>query len=306
LRHASLPEKAIAREKEIQLAGIKAEEEEMTVVTRNLLRSELYAGHPYGLRHLGSPESVAQLTRDDLAAFRDQYLVARNGVLAVFGAVNAEEVRALVEAALASLPAGQPALATVPQPAPLLASREVEQFKDKHQAVLMTGFQCADLFSPDRAALELLDEACSDLGSRFFLRIREEMGLAYFVGSSQMTGLAPGPFVFYVGTDPAKLQEVKAALHDEIRKLAEDGLSAAELARAREKFLGAQDIRNQSNDSFAFSCALDELYGLGFAHHRELRRQIEAVTLADVKRVAAKYFHGQPSITAVVRPGGGE
>jgi zinc protease len=303
LLHASLPEKAIAREKEVQLAGIKAEDEEMTAVTRNLLRAELYAGHPYGLPHLGSPESVAKLTREQLAAFRDQFLVARNGVLAVFGNVHAEEVRTLVEAALAELPAGELALATVPQPAPLVASREVETFKDKQQAVLMTGFQCADLFSSDRAALELLDEACSDLGSRFFLRIREEMGLAYFVGSSQMIGLARGPFVFYAGTDPAKLTEVKAALHEEIRKLAEHGLTAAELARAREKFLGAQDIRNQSNDAFAFSCALDELYGLGFAHHRELRAQIEAVTFADVQRVAAKYFLDQPGVTAIVRPG---
>jgi zinc protease len=302
LLHSSLPEKAIARETEIQLAGIKAEDEEMTVVTRQLLRAELFADHPYGLRQLGSPESVSRLTRDDLVAFRDQYFVARNGVLAVFGNVNAAEVRDLVEEALAALPAGEPALTHIPQPAPLTAAREVQRTRDKQQAVLMTGFHCIDLFSPDRAALELIDEASSDLGSRFFLRIREEMGLAYFVGSSQMIGLARGPFVFYVGTDPAKVDEVKAALHDEIRKLAAHGLTAAELARAKEKFLGAQDIRNQTNDSFSFSCALDELYGLGFAHYRTLRAQIEAVTIDDIRRVAHHYFAAQPSITAIVRP----
>ncbi len=302
LLHASLPEKAIAREKEIQLAGIKAEDEEMTVVTRHLLRSALYPGHPYGLQQLGSPETVAGLTRDDLTAFRDQFLVARNGVLAVFGNVQADEVRALVEQALAQLPAGEPALVHVPQPVPLTATREITQVKEKQQAVLMTGYHCCDLFSPDRAALELIDEASSDLGSRFFLRIREEMGLAYFVGSSQMIGLAPGPFVFYCGTDPAKVEEVKAALHEEIHKLAEHGLTAVELARAKEKYLGAQDIRNQSNDSFAFSCALDELYGLGFASYRTLRAEIEAVTLEDVRRVARHYFLDQPAITAIVRP----
>jgi zinc protease len=299
---AVLPEKAIAREKEIQLAGIKAEEEEVTAVTRNLLRAELFAGHAYGLRALGTPESVARLTRDELAAFRDRHLVARNGVIAIFGNVHASEVRDLVEQALGSLPAGEPALATIPQPVPLTASREVRQVRDKQQAVLMTGYQTADIFSPDRAALELIDEASSDLGSRFFLRIREEMGLAYFVGSSQMIGLAPGPFVFYCGTDPARVEEVKAALHEEIRKLAEHGLTDPEIARAREKFLGAQDIRNQSNDSFAFSCALDELYGLGFAHYRQLREQIEAVTTEDIRRVAKKYFAERPAITAIVHP----
>ena len=299
---ATLPEKAIAREKEIQLAGIKAEEEEMTVVTRNLLRRELYADHPYGLPSLGSPEAVSRLTRDDLAAFRDRHLVASNGVLAIFGNVKATEVRDLVEQALGRLPTGTPALTDPPQPLPLTATREVTLIKDKQQAVLMTGYHCADLFSPDRAALELIDEASSDLGSRFFLRIREEMGLAYFVGSSQMIGLARGPFVFYCGTDPAKVAEVKAALHDEIRKLAEHGLTEIEIVRAKEKFLGAQDIRNQSNDSFAFSCALDELYGLGFDHYRKFRAQIEAVTVEDVRRVARQYFADQPAITAIVHP----
>ncbi|HEV7866089.1 MAG TPA: pitrilysin family protein [Chthoniobacteraceae bacterium] len=302
LLHASLPEKAIAREKEVQLAGIKAEEEELTVVARNLLRARLFAGHPYGLRHLGEVESVKRLTRDDLQRFRDRHLVARNCVIGVFGKVHSEEVQALVEEVLGGMVSGEPALVTVPQPVPLQSSVEVEELKDKQQAVLMTGFQAADLFSPDRPALELLDEACSDLGSRFFLRIREEMGLAYFVGSSQMAGLAPGPFVFYCGTDPAKVADVQAALQDEIRKLAEGGLTAAELARAREKYLGAQDIRNQSNDSFAFTCALDELYGLGFDHHETMRREIEAVTIEEVRRVARKYFAEQPSITAIVRP----
>ncbi|MEA3213457.1 MAG: zinc protease [Chthoniobacter sp.] len=302
LLNATLPEKAIAREKEIQLAGIKAEEEEMTAVARNLLRAELFKGHPYGLRQLGTPESVVRLTRDDLVAFRDRHLAARNGVLAIFGNVQTAEVRALVTEAFAALPSGEPALTVIPQPAAIAVAHEVEQIKDKQQAVLMTGFHGADLFSPDRAVLELIDEASSDLGSRFFLRIREEMGLAYFVGSSQMMGLARGPFVFYLGTDPAKLSEVKAALHDEIRKLAEQGLTAPELARAREKFLGAQDIRNQSNDAFAYTCALDELYGLGFANYRQLRAQIEAVTLDDVRRVARRYFAEQPAITAIVRP----
>ena len=58
----------------------------------------------------------------------------------------------------------------------------------------MAGFRGADLFSKDRHVLDLIDEASSDLGSRFFIRIREQMGLAYYVGSSQLQGLVPGMF----------------------------------------------------------------------------------------------------------------
>jgi zinc protease len=302
LRHASLPEKAIGREKEVQLASIKADEEEMTSVARNLLRRHLFAGHPFGLRNLGSPESVARLTRDELAAFRDRHLVGRNGVLAIFGAVDAAEVRALVERELGDLPAGEPAIAEPPQPTPLAASLEVGETRPKQQAVLMCGFHGADLAHPDRAPLELIDEACSDLGSRLFLRIREQMGLAYFVGSSQLIGLARGAFIFYVGTDPAKLDAVKAALHEEIAKLAADGLTAGELARAKAKLIGQQEIRNQSNDALVFSCALDELYGLGFDHYTRWHTEIEAVTLDDIRRISRKYFAEQPAVTVIVQP----
>ena len=81
----------------------------------------------------------------------------------------------------------------------------VEELKEKAQAVLMVGYRGADMFSSDRYALELIDEASSDLGSRFFVRIREEMGLAYYVGASQMQGLVSGLFAFYLGTDPRKI-----------------------------------------------------------------------------------------------------
>ena len=301
LLNATVPVKAVAREKEAQFAAIKAEEEEMTVVARNLLRANLFGDHPYGLRHAGSPESVARISPADLLAFRDRHVVARNGVLAVFGDVRAEEVRAHAEEMLGGLRPGEPALTSVPEPPALMAAREVQSIKDKEQAVLMVGFPGVDLFSPDCAALEIIDEACSDLGSRLFLRIREEMGLAYFVGSSHMAGLARGTFVFYLGTAPEKLADVKAALHDEIAKLGRDGLTPEELARAKEKSIGQQEIRNQSNHAFAFQAALNELYGLGHSYHLVQRRQIEALTVDAVRAVAQKYFL-QPAITAIVRP----
>jgi zinc protease len=302
LLHATLPEKAVDREKEVQLAGIKADEEEIVTVARHLLREELLHGHPYALRPLGTPESIARITQADLAKFRDRHLCGRNAVFAVFGDVTAEEVRELVTRELGELNRGEPVLMKIPQPPLLDAPREVERHMDKAQAVLMVGYRGVDLFHPDRAALELIDEASSDLGSRFFIRIREEMGLAYFVGSSQLVGLAPGAFVFYLGTDPAKLTAVKAELLDEIHRLVAHGLSMEELARAREKLLGQQEIRNQSNDTFAFSAALDELYGLGANYYRKLRSQVEAVTADEIRRVARKYFAEQPAVVAVVRP----
>ncbi|MFL6520280.1 MAG: M16 family metallopeptidase [Chthoniobacterales bacterium] len=302
LLNATLPEPAVERERQVQLAGIKEDEEQLTTVARNILREALFRDHPYALRGKGSVDSVESLTRKQLLAFRDRHLVARNGVVSIFGNVKAEEVRELFETALGKMKLGELALTAAPQSTPLATTVTVESLKEKAQGVLMAGFRGADMFSDDRYALELIDEASSDIGSRFFVRIREEMGLAYFVGASQMQGLVPGLFLFYLGTDPQKIEPVKAALLEEIGKLATEGLSDIELARAKKKLIGQQQISNQSNDSFGYMAALDELYGLGFEHYKMLERDVEAVTVEDVRRVAAKYFLNQPYVLALVRP----
>src|SRR6266403_1781150 len=264
LLNATFPEKAVAREKEIQIAAIKQEEEQLAAVARNIMRQALFPQHPYALRSNGSVESVQKLTQKDLLEFRDRYVVAKNGVIYVFGDVKASEVKQLVDQMLGKMKPGAVALTAAKPSMPLGKPETVESRKDKAHGVIMVGFRGASLSSPDRYALELIDEASSDLGSRFFIRIREQMGLAYYVGASQMQGLVPGLFAFYLGTDPQKIEPVKTALLDEIRKLASEGLTQEELARAKKKLIGQQQIAMQSNDSFGYQCALDELYGLGF------------------------------------------
>jgi zinc protease len=302
LLNATLPEKAVAREKEVQIAGIRQEDEQPTTIARNILRQALFQQHPYALRGNGSVESVQKLTQKELLEFRDRYLVAKNGVVSVFGNVNAAEVKKLFEELLGKMKPGTLGLADAKPPPTLTKVESVEERKDKTQGVIMVGYRGTDLFSKDRHPLELIDEASSDLGSRFFIRIREQMGLAYFVGATQLQGLVSGLFAFYLGTDPQKIEPVKTALLDEIRRLANDGLTNEELARAKKKLIGQQQIALQSNDSFGYQCALDELYGLGFDYYKKLEHDVEAVTLEDIKLVAAKYFRDQPYVMATVRP----
>jgi zinc protease len=302
LLNATMPEKAVAREKQVQIAGIKQEDDQLTTVARNITRQALFHDHPYALRASGVVESVEKLTPKDILQFRDRYLVAKNGVISVFGNISAAEVKSLCEQLLGPMKPGALALSNAPQPPLLTETKPVDARRDKAQAILMVGFRGADVFSPDRHALELIDEASSDLGSRFFVRIREQMGLAYFIGVSQLQGLVPGLFAFYLGTDPAKVEPVKTALLEEIGKLASDGLTTEELARAKKKLVGQQQIANQSNDAFGFQCALDELYGLGFDHYKNLEADVDKVGLDEIKRVAAKYFLNKPYVLATVRP----
>ena len=302
LTGAVFPEEEIAREKEDQIAALKAEDEQITSVARHHLRRAVFGAHPYGLRSNGTAESVAALTRAQLVAFRDSCVTARNGVLAVFGDISTNEVRALADEMFGALPAGELLMTEPPRPAPLAAPAEITVREPKQQAVLMAGFLGSDALGPDRVALELIDTACSDMASRFFQRIREELGLAYFVGTAQMMGFAPGIFTFYLGTDPAKVGLVRKNFDEEIAALAADGLTAGELARAKKKLRGGEAIRNQALEAFAHVAAVDELYGLGFDHHAQRTAEIEAVTLDQIRLVARKYFQKPPRATVLVTP----
>jgi zinc protease len=302
LEHPTFPENEVNIERATQLADIQAEEDEPRNVGMKAMRKKLFGDHPYALSPSGAPEVVAKLTVAQLREMHDRLAVAKNGVLAVFGDVNADEVLKLATEAFGNLPAGKGEIQNPPAAAKLTEPQILTLDRPKNQAVVTIGYPGVDILSADRPALELIDTASSDQGTRFWDIIREKMGLAYYVGTNQFVGPTPGMFIFFLGTDPAKVDDVRKVFREEIGVLAKNGLSEEELARAKKKILGAEAVRNQSNSAMAQSVALDELFGLGAEHYQQRKAEIEAVTTEDTKRVAAKYFTEPGNVEVIVAP----
>jgi zinc protease len=248
-------------------------------------------------------ESVSQLTIADVREFHRRLVIPNNAVLAIYGDVD---VSALYSAVVEQLGDWKPA-AGPDAPAPTSFTetqvRDIGETRDKRQAVIVLGFPGVDLANPDRMALDLLQEACSDLGSRLFMRIRDELGLAYYVGTQNFVGLVPGHFAFYAGTEPEKVAQVKAEFLEEIAKLQESGLTEDELQRAKAKVVGQRKIARQELSHQAMTAALDELYGLGFDYAERSDPLYEAVTLDQIRLVARKYLRPETAVAAVIRPG---
>ncbi len=299
----SFPAEELEREREFQLASIRAQKDQLLQMASRSMRRGLFGGRGYGLDANGSEESVGALTLDMLRAFHCRLAVPNNGVLAIFGHVDTASVRSAVERAFGSWGPGDTGLASRPASERLVAPIRSEETRDKKQAVVVLGFRGVQIDSPDRHALELIQEACSDLGSRLFLRIRDELSLAYYVGAQNFLGLVPGYFAFYAGTEPAKAEQVVAEMLAEAATLRADGLSAAELRRSKAKIVGQRKISRQDLGSYAMVCALDELYGLGYALSDADDALYEAVTLDDVRRVAATYLTPDAFVLALVKPG---
>ncbi len=300
----TFPAPQLEREREVQLAGIRAQKDEMLKSAFKTMRRGLFGEAGYGLDLLGTEETLAKLDAPNVQAFYRKLATPDNCVLAIYGDVNTAETKAAVEKAFGTWQAAPAAIAFGRQtPESKLADgMRVTETRDKKQAVVVIGFPGTTLDAADRPALELLQEACSDLGSRLFLRIREKLGLAYYVGAQNVLGVVPGYFAFYAGTEPEKAAQVEAEMLKEVELLRTESLTAEELHRAKAKIIGQRKIGRQDLGGVATATALDELYGLGFGYNDAEDAKIEAVTLAEVRAAAQKYLRPNAAIIAVINP----
>lgn len=297
--HPAFPADALERERQIQLAGIKAQRDQVLSSAFRAMRRKMFGNAGYGLDLLGEESTVGRLDDEELRNFHRRRVCPENAVLAIYGDIQPDAVRAAVERVFGGWSRGDDDDGLA---AGARAAGRVTETRDKKQAVVVMGFPGTTLDAADRYALELVQEACSDLGSRLFLRIREKLGLAYFVGAQNFQGLVPGFFAFYVGTAPEKAELVEQELLAEAAQLRAEGLTGEELKRAKAKLVGQKKIARQDLGNQAMTHALDELYGLGYANSDAEDTHFEAVTVADTREAANRYLRAEDAVVAVVRP----
>ncbi len=289
-------------EKRKQLSLLQAEHDYPMAAARDLIRAALYPGHPYGGKNLGTEESIESITLKDVLTYQASRLLTQDLIFNVTGPTAPEEWRDLAAQAIASLTSSD---STPKNKIALPVLREVirkEKIVPKEQAVIHVAFPTVPVTHPDQIPLSILDEALSDLGSRLFIRIREELGLAYFVGTSQFLGLEAGHFFFYLGTDPAKRHEIEIELMKEVALLAQTGITSQEFARARAKMQSQDKLEQQNPSQITYAASLDELFGLGYAYGDTRRSRIASITLDEVNAIARKYFSSPNYVIATVSP----
>jgi zinc protease len=296
------PVESTERERESQIASIQSEKAQPQVVARNIMRAVIYGAHPYSLNPLGREETVFQLGREDLVQRHRACFNTPSVVFGFCGDFEPNQIIEMIEQGPQSLPDGKPLIPPSISVRSDFESRLITSHEGRHQAVISVGYLACAIESPDRIDLEILDEATGDSSSRFFVKVREELGLAYSVGSSLFLGMAPGVFSLHAATAPEKVERVTEILKTELENLCLQGLEPQEFARAKTRTLSQLAFQLQNMDAYAHSAALNELYGLGYDYVQRRRKQIEGVTIDSVNAAARKYLMDKPAITVIVRP----
>jgi len=300
--HPALPQAGLADVKKRQIASIVEEKEDPLTVALRKARREIFAGQPFHRTALGSVETVSKLKLSDCRDMIRACFTTHNGVLSVFGDVQAATVKKMVEKAFVKLPKG-PRHATHSRTYHASSKPGVwNEHLDKEQAVIVIGFRTVGLEDRDVHALNLIDEACSDMGSRLFNRIREELGLAYYVGAQNFAAMGAGAFYFYVGTDPKKAKLAEKELMAQINDLAANGLTADEIDRARVTWRSSWLRSQQGNPGMADVLAWNEINGLGWDHFQKLPGIMTDISSKEIQRMAAKYFGQNKAFIVRVLP----
>lgn len=246
------------------------------------------AAHPYGSTMDGTPDSVAALSRDDLIdAHRGALALDRVHVGAV-GDITAEELGIALDALLGDLPA-------VGAPFPDKATYQmtggvtVVPF-DTPQSVALFGHEGIARDDPDFFPAYILNQILGGSGfeSRLMTEVREKRGLTYGVGSYLVPMDYGALYMGQLASDNAKMAEAIAVIRAQWADLAENGVTPEELEAAKTYLIGSYPLRFDGNGQIARILVSMQMSDLGLNYIPTRNAEIEAVTLDDVRRVAAR------------------
>ncbi len=294
----------IDSERQVVIEEIAMYEDEPQDKVHDVLATAIFGDHPLGRPVIGRAEVVSSVPVADIAAYHRARYAPDNLVVAAAGSVDHDRIVALAEGALevAARNGGPPA----PEPAPARVDpRLCFHEKDTEQYHLTLGAPGLARGDERRFALRVLDTILGgSTSSRLFQEVREKRGLAYAVYSYSSQYLDSGHVGLYVGTRPDNVAQAMDVIGTELRRLSEEAVGADELERARENVKGRTTLAMESTLARMNRLGSNLLTGVPLMTLDELLAAIDAVTMEDVRALAAELF--DPARMSAAGVGGSE
>lgn len=295
VRYPTFPDEEVERERHLILQAIRSQQEHPFTSAFAPLRKGLYGEHPYAHSIAGTPESVAMLSRQDVAQFQRDYFRPETTVIAICGRISLAEVEHWVSDCFGDWATlGDPSPIAVPNDSALPVLRGEQRLhavQDTQQAIAIVGYRAPSIYSPDWEALRLLAvHLGGGLSSRLFVQLREKQGLAYDVSASYSSRRYDAPFIAQIGTAPANTERAIAGLQTEIGRLRNQPLTEEELTLAKRKILGQYALSKQTNGQVAQLMGWYEMLGLGVDRDCSYPDAIQTLSPEALQKAAQEYL----------------
>ena len=287
------------------LSGIAQEETEPGSIAQNTWWARAFPDHPYGRNAKGTVETVQSFGPDDFRAAHQRLMTTANAFVTIVGPVGPERAGAIVDQLLKDLPKGEkidrPRLTRVPP----VGLHVVEQ--DVPQSVAVFGHGGLTRDDPDFFPAYVMNYVLGGGGftSRLTEEVRVKRGLAYSVYSYLSVYNEAQLYMGGVQTANERIAESIEVIKAEWARMAEKGLTAEELRKAKTYLTGSFPLRFDSNAKIAKYLLFMQIEGLPKTYYDTRNAQIEAVTLEDTNRVAKRLLDPQAlSVVVVGKPVG--
>lgn len=269
-------------------------------------RVAVFGEHPYGRDRMGTEESVAAITRDDLVGAHRRLIARDNLYVAVVGDIDAEALASWVDKAFSALPESAE-LENLEDVQPVQEAKIEIIDMDVPQAAIQFGLPGLKRDHPDFITAFVVNHIFGggSFSSRLFNEVREQRGLAYSVFSQLWPLDHAGVVAGGAGTENARVKEALEVIYAELAKMAAEGPTEEELEKAKQFMTGSFALRFDSSSSIARQLLGQQLDNLGIDYIERRNDLIRAVTIEDARRVARElYDPAHLKITVVGQPEG--
>ncbi|MBL8628417.1 MAG: insulinase family protein [Rhodospirillaceae bacterium] len=294
----------VERVRRQMLVSLKAQQENPSRIASRTLGAALFGDHPYGRVDDGTPETVAALTVDDLRTWQKTRLTKDRLIVAAAGDITPKQLGAALDKIFAGLPAKSDVPFAVPEAKVSDTAREIKIDKPLPQTMILMAQPSIKRADPDWYTAQVLDYTfgSGSFASRLMDEVREKRGLAYSVGTSMQALASAGYMVGSAGTRSEQARQTLDIMRAEWAKIQKDGITEDELNDAKQYLTGAWPLRFSSTGSVAETLVAVQKDNLGLNYLDQRNDYINAVTLADAKRVAAKLYKPEALTVVLVGP----
>lgn len=266
-------------------------------------RAALYGDHPYARSGDGTVDTLAAITREDLAAFHRKTFARDNLHVAVVGAIDPERLKTVLDEVFGGLPE-KAELTEIARVEPRLGQTlrlDYDLATTSIQLVYPGVERSDDRFFAAFIMNHILGGGT--FSSRLFDEVREKRGLVYGVGSGLSSLRRANTLSIGTSTRPERAGETLSVIKETVALMAAEGPTEEELARAKTYLVGAYPINNlDSSNAIARTLVELQLEDLGIDYIDRRASLIEAVTLDEVKAEAARLLSGEPAVMIVGKP----
>ncbi|MEM7507936.1 MAG: pitrilysin family protein [Pseudomonadota bacterium] len=289
------------------LSNLAEDETDPGAIAGKAWYAAAFPDHPYGIPQSGTPESVAALTRADLVAAQPILLNRANATVAIVGALDEAQASALIDTVMEGVAKGEAFQSEWAKVSPPPGIQLIDL--DVPQSTAIFGHAGIKRTDPDFIPAFVMNYILGggSFNSRLTEEVRENRGLAYSVYSSMRVMDERALFLGSVQTANEGMAESLEVIQAEWSKMAEEGLSQADLEKAKKFLTGAFPLRFDSNAKIAGYLVFMQEAELGIDYLDTRNDLIEAVTLEQVNGAATRLLNPDGlSITVVGRPAGVE